>query len=80
MEEMEKRFDEIAESMQAVKDNLATAGIRISAMATENVMLLELLKECGNELCLKCKLYRDEHLGACNECRWKNVKRGELPA
>ena len=32
--------------------------------------------DCVNELCLKCGNYRDEHLGACDGCRWKEVKHG----
>jgi hypothetical protein len=34
------------------------------------------LKDCVNELCLKCGRYREEHLGACSDCRWKEVKDG----
>ena len=32
------------------------------------------LKDCVNELCLKCGQYRTEHLGSCDGCRWKRVK------
>lgn len=28
------------------------------------------LKDCRNELCLKCGRYHEKHLGACNGCRW----------
>lgn len=34
------------------------------------------LKDCVNELCLKCGQYRTEHLGSCDGCRWKAVKEG----
>lgn len=34
------------------------------------------LRDCVNELCLKCGNYREQHLGACNGCRWKEVKDG----
>lgn len=34
------------------------------------------LHDCVNELCLKCGNYREEHLGACDGCRWKEVKHG----
>ena len=34
------------------------------------------LKDCVNELCLKCGQYRTQHLGACDGCRWKTVKEG----
>ena len=29
------------------------------------------LKDCRNELCLRCGSYREKHLGACDGCRWK---------
>ena len=28
------------------------------------------LKDCRNELCLKCGNYKQKHLGACDGCRW----------
>ena len=31
------------------------------------------LKDCRNELCLRCGSYRKKHLGACDGCRWKDV-------
>ena len=34
------------------------------------------LKDCVNELCLQCGKYREQHLGACDGCRWKEVKDG----
>jgi len=34
------------------------------------------LRDCVNELCLKCGSYREAHLGACDGCRWKAVKEG----
>ena len=29
------------------------------------------LRDCRNELCLRCGSYREKHLGACDGCRWK---------
>jgi hypothetical protein len=34
------------------------------------------LKDCVNELCLQCGKYHDEHLGACDGCRWLTQRRG----
>ena len=34
------------------------------------------LKDCVNELCLKCGAYHESYLGACDGCRWKAVKEG----
>ena len=32
------------------------------------------LRDCVNELCERCGGYREEHLGACDSCRWKEVR------
>lgn len=29
------------------------------------------LKDCRNELCLRCGQYKTAHLGSCNGCRWR---------
>ena len=29
------------------------------------------LRDCRNELCLKCGQYQTKHLGSCNGCRWE---------
>lgn len=34
------------------------------------------LKDCVNELCLKCGNYHEAYVGACDGCRWKTVKEG----
>lgn len=31
------------------------------------------LKDCRNELCLRCGDYKMAHRGACDGCRWRNV-------
>ena len=36
------------------------------------------LKDCRNELCLKCGQYMEAHLGACNGCKYEHG--GELEA
>ncbi|MBR3334328.1 MAG: hypothetical protein IKG23_08580 [Clostridia bacterium] len=35
-----------------------------------------MLKDCVNELCLKCGKYHEEHRGACDGCRWLKPRRG----
>lgn len=37
------------------------------------VRLARDLRDCRNELCLKCGEYKQRHLGACDGCRWKEV-------
>ena len=30
------------------------------------------LRDCRNELCLRCGSYKEAHKGACDGCRWKD--------
>ena len=48
-----------------------TAGCYISDAADAIEELRRNLKDCRNELCLKCGEYKQRHLGACDGCRWK---------
>ena len=59
-------------------DNL---GIIAKAMtlSQENDSLKQALRECGNELCFLCGKYHREHEGACDGCKWRYVKDGEMP-
>ena len=48
-----------------------------SSLAGNVYALMDVEKEltdCVNELCLKCGAYRNEHLGVCDHCRWKETK------
>lgn len=31
------------------------------------------LRDCRNELCLRCGAYKQRHLGACDGCRWRDM-------
>ena len=42
-------------------------------MKRYNARLERDLKDCRNELCLKCGEYKQKHLGACDGCRWEEV-------
>lgn len=47
--------------------------------ATADIQWLNIqLKDCCNELCLRCGDYRNEHLGMCDGCRWKDVRHGDF--
>lgn len=46
--------------------------------STRETKLRQLLKTAANELCLQCGVYKREHLGYCDGCRWKAVKHGDL--
>ena len=36
------------------------------------------LHDAVNELCLQCGQYRQEHNGACDGCRWKERRSGDI--
>lgn len=50
----------------AVCDELHLASIAIDDLQTE-------LKQCRNELCLRCGQYKERHKGACDGCRWRDM-------
>ena len=43
-----------------------------AADAIEKLLQIETdLRDCRNELCIKCGQYQTKHLGSCNGCRWE---------
>ncbi len=48
--------------------------VQILRTTEESKKLRVTLKDCVNELCLLCGDYKQEYLGACDGCRWKEVK------
>ena len=48
----------------AEKDELLRTGADIKRIGSQ-------LKDCRNELCLRCGNYKEAHKGACDGCRWK---------
>ena len=63
--------------LRIVKNKLECAYDKLEAaykeMREERDALRAMLKDCRNELCLRCGSYREKHLGACDGCRWKDV-------
>ena len=53
-----------------IKLNLADA--QIERLIEETERLRRDLKDCRNELCLRCGQYKQRHLGACDGCRWRD--------
>ena len=45
---------------------------------TNTERLKILCKDAANELCLKCGVYKQEHLGYCNGCRWQPIRHGDF--
>lgn len=52
-----------------IKLNLADA--QIERLIEETERLRRDLKDCRNELCMRCGQYKQRHLGACDGCRWR---------
>lgn len=52
-----------------IKLNLTDA--QIERLVEETERLRRDLKDCRNELCLRCGQYKQRHLGACDGCRWR---------
>lgn len=54
--------------------NIGEMAVALGDARKEAARLKQELKTCANELCLKCGGYHEEHLGACDGCRWKDVR------
>ena len=66
-------FDKVLDDIKQREVNM---GIQIVELQAERDNLRAELKDCVNELCLKCGNYHESYLGACDGCRWKEVKEG----
>ena len=45
----------------------------LKALADAKIERLEKeLRDCRNELCLRCGEYKTKHLGSCDGCRWEH--------
>ena len=80
-EDILKAIEERIAELKAVKQSMIQCKKDMECMKTElelvrkqNDRLLISLKDCANELCQKCGKYRNDHLGSCDGCKWKEVK------
>ena len=55
---MDYRIGELLDLVDSLK-------ARVESLKTD-------LKDCRNELCLRCGDYKQRHLGACDGCRWRD--------
>ena len=67
----------MTEAELIIKLNLADAQIerlveRTEQLKTEKENAERDLRDCRNELCLRCGSYKTAHLGSCDGCRWKH--------
>ena len=61
------------ESINEVQDTLARIRKLVVEAKADHDRLLSELRDCRNELCLRCGEYKTAHLGSCDGCRWKDV-------
>ena len=59
------------EDINSTEKKLNHIKMLIVEMKAERDLLARDLKDCRNELCLKCGQYKTKHLGSCDGCRWK---------
>lgn len=62
--------------MEQIKQKEIDTGIKMARLNVELDYTRSELKDCVNELCLKCGAYHNEHNGACDDCRWLKPRRG----
>jgi hypothetical protein len=72
----ENDMDELNKVLENIKQREIDMGIKITTLHADRDNIRTELKDCVNELCLKCGNYHESYLGACDGCRWKKVKEG----
>lgn len=78
---IEERITELKSVKQLLvkaQKDLKCANIEIQMLRDANDKLVWKLKDLTNELCHKCGKYKNDHLGACDTCKWKDVKHWEV--
>ena len=60
--------------MSKLEEALAAVKHLILEIQAENMRLTRDLRECRNEMCLRCGDYKRRHVGACDDCRWYEGK------
>lgn len=69
LEEIKKREIDMGIQIALLQANMACIQADLAYIKAE-------LKDCVNELCQQCGQYKQEHLGACDGCRWLELRRG----
>lgn len=69
-------MSELDKVIDGIKQREIDMGIQIANLQADRDNIRAELKDCVNELCLKCGAYHESYLGACDGCRWKAVKEG----
>ena len=69
-------MSELDKVLEDIKQREINLGIQLATVQADRDNIRAELKDCVNELCLKCGAYHESYLGACDGCRWKAVKEG----
>ena len=67
-------MNELDKVLEDIKRREIDMGIQIATLQADRDNIRADLKDCVNELCLKCGAYHESYLGACDGCRWKATK------
>ena len=59
-----KEVNAVLDQLQNLRECLVDTGAAYEKVVRD-------LKDCRNELCLRCGDYKQRHLGACDGCRWR---------
>lgn len=66
---MEQKMD----NCDAIDETIGRLKIIKNKLEDAHKRLERELRDCRNELCLKCGEYKTAHLGSCDGCRWRNA-------
>lgn len=69
---------DLTNEINAVRDGMKAISEGYCLMTQEIITLKSELHDCANELCYRCGQYKNEHLGACNGCRWLDTRKGKF--
>lgn len=74
IEDRIKELKEVKVLLLNSQKDLDCIKTELDLVRKQNDRLMDSLKNCANELCMKCGKYRNDHLGACDSCKWRDVK------
>ena len=63
---------ETVKEINDIQETLARVRKLIVEAKADHDRLMSELRDCRNELCLRCGAYKERHLGACDGCRWRD--------
>ena len=61
----QKIYEEVVETNKQANETIKCLVMAVNKYRVE-------LHNCRNELCLRCGQYKNAHLGACDDCRYRH--------